>query len=106
MIDLASIAPQEVPAIRLKRGADPGRFAASRAAVKESLARRGFALLRGTSVADAPSFASAVAALGIETARRYGELPQEGGTPGVFRTTEYPPTERIFFHSEASHMAR
>jgi hypothetical protein len=106
MIDLASIAPQEVPTLTMELGADPGRFAAMRAAVKEGLARRGFALLRGTGVADAASFASAVAALGIETEDRYGDLPHEGESPGVFRTTEYPPSESIFFHSEASHMAR
>jgi hypothetical protein len=106
MIDIASIKPQTVPVLRPGVGADTMRFADSGEEVREALARRGFALLRGTGIVDATGFASAVDALGIATASRYGDLPLEGGSPGVFRTTEYPPSEPIFFHSEAAHMAR
>lgn len=106
MISLASISPREVPILRQESGADPRRLAASRTAVKKALAQHGFALLRGTCVADAAAFSSAVAALGIVTADRYGELPTESGREGVFHTTEYPPDKSIFFHSEASHLAR
>nr|WP_283809620.1 TauD/TfdA family dioxygenase [Bradyrhizobium manausense] len=105
MLDLGSIEPRQIPALRIAGGSSPGCFAPLRLAVKELLVQRGFALLRNTGVIDAESFSSTIAELGIATAVHYGDLPDEGW-PGVFRTTQYPPSESIFFHSEASHMAR
>ncbi|MER9439201.1 TauD/TfdA family dioxygenase [Mesorhizobium sp. M0618] len=105
MIDLASLQPLEVPVLRA--ALEPGSWHAGafRARVFDALEERGWALLRGTGVSDAKEFAAAINTLEIETTERYGDLPHESGSLGVFRTTEYPPTETIRFHSEASHMA-
>lgn len=105
MIDLQHITPAKVEALHVSPDPTCEWLHDNHEIIQRRLQQQGWVLMRGSAVRDAAGFAMAFCALGLEAATEYSDLPRESSYTGVFRTTEYPATDSIYFHSEASHLA-
>lgn len=74
------------------------------AEVDRLLLDRGAVLFRGFSLERAEEFERVAAALTTELYGGYGDLPREGGTEKIYKSTPYPKNLPILFHSESSHL--
>lgn len=86
--------------------ADLWQWAAQqKSAIRSALNQHGAVLLRGFSIADTETFEAFVAAITDDEWVDYREAatPRSHVRGHVFTSTEYPATERIFFHNENSH---
>jgi TfdA family taurine catabolism dioxygenase TauD len=66
---------------------------------------RGAVLFRGFELGSADEFETVAAALTSELYGGYGDLPREGQSANVYKSTPYPPDRPILFHNESSHLA-
>lgn len=73
--------------------------------VEAGLREFGAILFRGFDAATPERFAAAAQAVSPELIASYGDLPLEGDTDVVYRSTPYPRHLQIHFHNESSHLA-
>lgn len=74
--------------------------------IETELQKHGAVLFRGfdvNSVADFENFAISICG---ELFDEYGDLPREGVSGKVYKSTPYPADQAILFHNESSHMHR
>ncbi|MBQ1075730.1 TauD/TfdA family dioxygenase [Micromonospora sp. C31] len=82
----------------------PGWLRAHREAVEARLLRHGAVLLRGFHGGSVEKFEEAASALCATLYREYGDLPREGESNRVYKSTPYPEDLSILFHNESSHL--
>ncbi|MEW9555166.1 TauD/TfdA family dioxygenase [Nonomuraea sp. NPDC050783] len=88
-------------------GADlPGWLRENREKVEALLLRHGAVLLRGFHGGSVEKFDQAASALCDTLFREYGDLPKEGESDRVYKSTPYPEDLSILFHNESSHLPR
>jgi alpha-ketoglutarate-dependent taurine dioxygenase len=73
--------------------------------VDRLLLDRGAVLLRGFGLDRPEQFEKAAAALTSDLYGGYGDLPREGASQNIYKSTPYPADQPILFHSESSHLA-
>ncbi|MEU4621979.1 TauD/TfdA family dioxygenase [Actinoplanes sp. NPDC023801] len=82
----------------------PGWLRAHGEAVEARLLRHGAVLLRGFHGGSVEKFEQAASALCGTLFREYGDLPREGESDQVYKSTPYPQDLSILFHNESSHL--
>ncbi|MDT4991565.1 MAG: hypothetical protein QOH97_1457 [Actinoplanes sp.] len=82
----------------------PGWLAADTGAMDDHLHRHGAVLLRGFGGGSVERFEQAAAAICPTLFREYGDLPREGDSAQVYKSTPYPRDQVIAFHNESSHL--
>jgi alpha-ketoglutarate-dependent taurine dioxygenase len=82
----------------------PSWLRANRDEVETRLLRHGAVLLRGFHGGSVEKFDQAAAALCSDLFREYGDLPREGESDRVYKSTPYPEELTIGFHNESSHL--
>jgi alpha-ketoglutarate-dependent taurine dioxygenase len=82
----------------------PGWLAANTGAMDDHLYRHGAVLLRGFGAGSVERFEQAAAAICRTLFREYGDLPREGDSAQVYKSTPYPQDQVIAFHNESSHL--
>jgi alpha-ketoglutarate-dependent taurine dioxygenase len=75
------------------------------AEVNRLLVDRGAVLFRGFRLESADEFEAAATALTSDLYGGYGDLPREGASQNIYKSTPYPADQPILFHSESSHLA-
>ena len=83
----------------------PGWLHSNREAVEARLLRHGAVLLRGFHAGSVEKFDQAASAL-CGTLYRDGDLPREGESERVYKSTPYPQDLSILFQNESSHLPR
>jgi alpha-ketoglutarate-dependent taurine dioxygenase len=76
----------------------------NRKEVDQLLLDRGAILFRGFDLRAAAEFETVAAALTSELYGGYGDLPREGESANIYKSTPYPPDRPILFHNESSHL--
>lgn len=74
------------------------------ALIQEKLGQHGALLFRGFDIPHEREFEAFAGQLCSELYGEYGDLPAKKGK--IYGVTPYPPTHKILFHSESSHMHR
>lgn len=82
----------------------PGWLRSNRDAVEAKLLRHGAVLFRGFHGGSVEKFEQAASAVCGTLFREYGDLPQEGASDRVYKSTPYPEDLSILFHNESSHL--
>ncbi|GCD40787.1 type I polyketide synthase [Streptomyces paromomycinus] len=86
-------------------GADlPGWLSSNKELVESYLHRHGAVLLRGFHKGSVESFEAAAGAVCPTLFREYGDLPREGESARIYKSTPYPADQSILFHNESSHL--
>ncbi|HEX8149207.1 MAG TPA: amino acid adenylation domain-containing protein [Pyrinomonadaceae bacterium] len=80
--------------------------AGSREFVEAELLKHGAVLFRGFSLAGVSEFEGFASAIYPDLFGNYGDLPREGVSDRVYKSTPYPSDQAILFHNESSHMRR
>jgi hypothetical protein len=75
------------------------------AEVDRLLLDRGAVLFRGFGLDSAEQFEQAATSLTSDLYGGYGDLPREGASQNIYKSTPYPADQPILFHSESSHLA-
>lgn len=78
----------------------------SAAEVDRLLLDRGAVLFRSFAVESADKFERVATALTPGLFGGYGDLPREGASADIYKSTPYPADQPILFHNESSHLAR
>ncbi len=65
---------------------------------------RGAVLFRGFGLETAPEFEQVAATFTADLYGGYGDLPREGDSANIYKSTPYPPDRPILFHNESSHL--
>lgn len=76
----------------------------NRAQVDRLLLDRGAILLRGFGLESSAEFERVAATLTSDLYGGYGDLPREGESANIYKSTPYPPDRPILFHNESSHL--
>ncbi|MDA5282550.1 type I polyketide synthase [Streptomyces sp. Isolate_45] len=82
----------------------PGWLRANRDLVESHLHRHGALLLRGFHSSSVAEFEEAAGAICPTLFREYGDLPREGESDQIYKSTPYPEDQSILFHNESSHL--
>ncbi|GAA2264412.1 hypothetical protein GCM10010430_56340 [Kitasatospora cystarginea] len=82
----------------------PGWLGANRELVDDYLHRHGALLLRGFHEGSVERFEEAASAICPTLFREYGDLPREGESVRIYKSTPYPEDRSILFHNESSHL--
>lgn len=82
----------------------PGWLRSKREDVEALLLRHGAVLLRGFHGGSVEKFEQAASALCGTLFPEYGDLPREGESERVYKSTPYPENLSILFHNESSHL--
>ncbi|MGW1892945.1 condensation domain-containing protein [Streptomyces sp. NPDC002004] len=82
----------------------PGWLRANRDLVESYLHRHGALLLRGFHGGSVAQFEEAAGAICPTLFREYGDLPREGESDQIYKSTPYPEDQSILFHNESSHL--
>ncbi|MEU5539085.1 TauD/TfdA family dioxygenase [Streptomyces sp. NPDC020362] len=82
----------------------PGWLRSNREDLEARLLRHGAVLLRGFHAGSVEKFEQAASALCGTLYREYGDLPREGESDRVYKSTPYPEDLSILFHNESSHL--
>jgi alpha-ketoglutarate-dependent taurine dioxygenase len=77
---------------------------ASRQLIEERLHQTGAILFRAFGLSSAEQFERAAAAITPELYGGYGDLPREGESANIYKSTPYPADQPILFHQESSHL--
>jgi alpha-ketoglutarate-dependent taurine dioxygenase len=86
-------------------GADlPGWLSSHKELVESYLHRHGAVLLRGFHKGSVEEFEAAAGAICPTLFREYGDLPREGESARIYKSTPYPADQSILFHNESSHL--
>jgi alpha-ketoglutarate-dependent taurine dioxygenase len=87
-------------------GVDLAAWAAEgRDEVQQLLLDRGAVLFRGFGLRTGEEFEVVASALTSELYGGYGDLPREGSSQNIYKSTPYPADQPILFHSESSHLS-
>lgn len=78
----------------------------SREFIEAELLKHGAILFRGFGIGSASGFESFTSAIRPDLFSEYGDLPREGASDKVYKSTPYPEDKTILFHNESSHMHR
>jgi alpha-ketoglutarate-dependent taurine dioxygenase len=76
----------------------------NRQEVDRLLLDRGAILFRGFGLKSPSEFERVAATLTSELYGGYGDLPREGESANIYKSTQYPPDRPILFHNESSHL--
>ncbi|AUG80426.1 type I polyketide synthase [Kitasatospora sp. MMS16-BH015] len=76
----------------------------NREEVDAQLHRHGAVLLRGFHPGSVDRFEEVASAVCPTLFREYGDLPREGGSNRIYKSTPYPEDRSILFHNESSHL--
>src|SRR5947209_15236967 len=68
------------------------------------LLKHGAVLFRGFGLTSVADFERTCLAICPELFSEYGDLPREGVSDKVYKSTPYPPDKAILFHNESSHL--
>jgi hypothetical protein len=71
---------------------------------ESKLLEHGGILFRGFGLSSATDFDRAAGAICQELFKDYGDLPQEGDSGRIYKSTPYPEDKIILFHNESSHL--
>ncbi|EFF89277.1 SyrP protein [Streptomyces sp. e14] len=82
----------------------PGWLRANREELEARLLRHGAVLLRGFHGGSVEKFEQAASAICGTLFPEYGDLPREGESARVYKSTPYPEDLSILFHNESSHL--
>ncbi|MGC4969132.1 condensation domain-containing protein [Streptomyces globisporus] len=82
----------------------PGWLRSNRELVDTYLHRHGALLLRGFHGGSVAAFEEAAGAICPTLFREYGDLPLEGESDQIYKSTPYPEDQSILFHNESSHL--
>jgi alpha-ketoglutarate-dependent taurine dioxygenase len=74
--------------------------------LETSLQKHGAILFRGFGIKTVEAFEKATLAMCPQLFAEYGDLPREGVSDMVYKSTPYPPDKAILFHNESSHLPR
>ena len=77
----------------------------NRELVDSRLLDAGAVLFRGFDVLTADHFELVASALTSDLYGGYGDLPREGASPNIYKSTPYPADQPILFHNESSHLS-
>lgn len=77
---------------------------ANREYIEAKLLDHGGILFRGFGIRSATEFDRAAGSICQELFKDYGDLPQEGDTGRIYKSTPYPEDQIILFHNESSHL--
>ena len=78
--------------------------AANQDFIETMLLDHGGILFRGFGLSSVSDFERAAGAICRELFQDYGDLPQEGDSRRIYKSTPYPPDQVILFHNESSHL--
>jgi len=82
----------------------PGWLRTNREDLEARLLRHGAVLLRGFHAGSVAKFEQAASAICGTLFPEYGDLPREGESARVYKSTPYPEDLSILFHNESSHL--
>ncbi len=82
----------------------PGWASENRQEIDRLLLDRGAILFRGFGLASPSEFERVASALTSDLYGGYGDLPREGESANIYKSTPYPPDRPILFHNESSHL--
>lgn len=71
----------------------------------DRLLETGAVLFRGFDLDTAEDFEHVAEALTSDLYGGYGDLPREGSSPNIYKSTPYPADQPILFHNESSHLS-
>ncbi len=74
--------------------------------IEAELLKHGGILFRGFGVNSTSAFEKFASAIRPDLFGEYGDLPREGVSDKVYKSTPYPENKTILFHNESSHMHR
>jgi len=74
--------------------------------IEAGLLKHGAILFRGFGIDSAAAFEKVASAIRPNLFGEYGDLPREGISDKVYKSTPYPEDKTILFHNESSHMHR
>ncbi|MCA1586825.1 MAG: condensation domain-containing protein [Acidobacteria bacterium] len=74
--------------------------------IETSLLKHGGLLFRGFGLSSVADFEQFVQSICPELFEEYGDLPREGTSGKIYKSTPYPADRPILFHNESSHMHR
>lgn len=74
--------------------------------IEEKLLQHGGILFRGFGLSSVTDFESAATGAFRDLFKDYGDLPQEGDSGRIYKSTPYPSDKVILFHNESSHLQR
>ncbi|GGO96048.1 type I polyketide synthase [Wenjunlia tyrosinilytica] len=83
----------------------PGWLRSHRGVVDSQLHRHGALLFRGFHGGSVEKFEEVAHAICATLYREYGDLPREGDSVQVYKSTPYPSDRSILFHNESSHLS-
>src|SRR5579871_4245965 len=72
--------------------------------IQAKLLEHGGILFRGFGLSTVTDFERAASAICRDLFKDYGDLPQEGDSHRIYKSTPYPPDMVILFHNESSHL--
>ena len=78
--------------------------AENREEIDRLLIDRGAVLFRGFGLESATDFEEVAATFTTDLYGGYGDLPREGESANIYKSTPYPPDRPILFHNESSHL--
>jgi Taurine catabolism dioxygenase TauD, TfdA family len=78
----------------------------NRELIESHLLEAGAILFRGFDIAGVEDFERAAPALTADLYGGYGDLPREGASSNIYKSTPYPADQAILFHQESSHLSR
>jgi amino acid adenylation domain-containing protein/non-ribosomal peptide synthase protein (TIGR01720 family)/FkbM family methyltransferase len=78
----------------------------SRDYIHAELRKHGAILFRDFQINSVADFEQFTQAIHPELFSNYGDLPREGKSEKVYKSTPYPPDKAILFHNESSHLRR
>ncbi len=78
----------------------------SREMIEAELLKHGAILFRGFGVDSIYVFEKFASTIRTDLFAEYGDLPREGASDKVYKSTPYPEDKTILFHNESSHMHR
>ncbi|MFO0763110.1 MAG: TauD/TfdA family dioxygenase [Byssovorax sp.] len=88
-------------------GVDLSAWAAEhRELIYKSLTAHGALLFRGFDLKTPDDFERAVTGIYPQLFGGYGDLPREGVSDKIYKSTPYPANQAILFHNESSHLPR
>lgn len=88
-------------------GVDLAAWAAeNREFIYQNLTAHGAILYRGFDLKTPDDFERAVSAIYPNLYGGYGDLPREGVSDKIYKSTPYPANQAILFHNESSHLPR
>ncbi len=88
-------------------GADLAAWAAdNRELIYQNLTAHGAILYRGFNLKTPDDFEKTVTAIYPNLFGGYGDLPREGVSDKIYKSTPYPANQAILFHNESSHLPR